>query len=482
MTMLPVLALVGRPNVGKSTLFNRLTRTRDAIVANVPRLTRDRQYGTGKLGEVPFIVIDTGGITSEQANAGNNANPDDESPIDTAVAAQSLQAMEEATVCLLLVDAQVGLQPDDSRILDHLRKTARPFLLVVNKVDDMDPDQACAEFYRSGVERLFPLTATRGWGVGALLQACLTGCSEDTGVAVAPEHCGIRIAVSGRPNVGKSTLVNRILGEPRVLVHDQSGTTRDSVYIAFERHGQPYTLIDTAGIRRRGKTMDTVEKFSVVKSLQAIKQAHVVLLLIDARTGIVEQDLHLLGFVIESGRALVIAINKWDGMEQSEKLRIRSEINRRLGFVDFASIHFISALHGTGVGDLYQSIDQAHESAGKQLGTSVLTDILQQAVLHHQPPRVNGRRIKLRYAHAGGKHPPTIVVHGKQTDKLPAHYRRYLEKTFRTALQLQGTPISIELKSDDNPFVRRQQRRAPQQLARKRRIAKHRSASRSGRL
>ncbi len=465
--MQPVLALVGRPNVGKSTLFNRLTRSRDAIVANMPGLTRDRQYGEGKFSDISFIAIDTGGITGHEAG------------IDAEMAAQSLLAIEEASVCLFLVDAQVGVAPDDTKILDHLRKTGKPFHLVVNKIDGLDPDQACAEFYSLGVERLFPLTATQGRGVKSLLEACLQDWDGDQ---AAPEKArGIKIAVSGRPNVGKSTLVNRMLGEDRVVVYDQPGTTRDSVYIPFERRGQAYTLIDTAGIRRRGKTKETVEKFSVVKSLQAIKDAHVALLIVDAREGIVEQDLHLLGYVIESGRALVIAINKWDGMDGDEKDRVRSEIRRRFTFVDFAKIHFISALHGTGVGDLYKSVNKAYESATKELGTSVLTRILEDAVLDHAPPTVNGRRIKLRYAHAGGQNPPTIVIHGKQTNKLPGHYSRYLEKTFRTALKMEGTPIRIELKSDENPFTRKEKNLSPRQIAQKRRIAKNRKANKQGR-
>ncbi|MCG8412803.1 MAG: ribosome biogenesis GTPase Der [Pseudomonadales bacterium] len=465
--MQPVLALVGRPNVGKSTLFNRLTRSRDAIVANMPGLTRDRQYGEGKFNDMSFIAIDTGGITGHEAG------------IDAEMAAQSLLAIEEASICLFLVDAQAGIAPDDTKILDHLRKTGKPFHLVVNKVDGLDPDQACAEFYSLGVERLFPLTATQGRGVKSLLEACLQGWDGDQ---AAPEKArGIKIAVSGRPNVGKSTLVNRMLGEDRVVVYDQPGTTRDSVYIPFERRGQAYTLIDTAGIRRRGKTKETVEKFSVVKSLQAIKDAHVALLIVDAREGIVEQDLHLLGYVIESGRALVIAINKWDGMDGDEKDRVRSEIRRRFTFVDFAKIHFISALHGTGVGDLYKSVNKAYESATKELGTSVLTRILEDAVLDHAPPTVNGRRIKLRYAHAGGQNPPTIVIHGKQTNKLPGHYSRYLEKTFRTALKMEGTPIRIELKSDENPFTRKEKNLSPRQIAQKRRIAKNRKANKQGR-
>ena len=465
--MQPVIALVGRPNVGKSTLFNRLTRSRDALVANLPGLTRDRQYGEGKHKDVSFIAIDTGGITGYEEG------------IDAEMAAQSLLAIEEASICLLLVDAQAGVAPDDHKIIEHLRKSNKPFFLVVNKIDGMDPDQACADFYSLGAKELFPITATHGRGVRQLLEATLA--NWESTEPDSEKIQGIKIAVSGRPNVGKSTLVNRMLVEDRVVVYDQPGTTRDSVYIPFERRGQQYTLIDTAGIRKRGRTKETVEKFSVVKSLQAVKDAHVALLIVDARSGIVEQDLHLLGYVIETGRALVIAINKWDGMDGDDKNRIRSEIRRRFTFVDFAKIHFISALHGTGVGDLYKSIDRAYQSATKDLSTSVLTRILEDAVVGHAPPTVNGRRIKLRYAHAGGQNPPTVVIHGKQTQKLPAHYSRYLEKTFRTVLKMEGTPIRIELKSDENPFVKKEKNLTPRQIAQKRRIAKNRKIQKQGR-
>lgn len=461
--MKPVIALVGRPNVGKSTLFNRLTRSRDAIVANIPGLTRDRQYGEGKLNQRSYLVIDTGGITGHEEG------------IDAEMAAQSLQAIEESTICLFLVDARDGMAPDDSKILDYLRKSSKPFYLVVNKIDGMDPDQAAAEFQSFGVRQIFPITASQGRGVKQLLNEVLAEHEDDEAEQDPPR--GIKIAIAGRPNVGKSTLVNRMLGEERVVVFDQPGTTRDSVYIPFERRGQDYTLIDTAGIRKRGKTKETVEKFSVVKSLQAIEDAHVVIMIVDAKQGIVEQDLHLLGYVIETGRALVIGINKWDGMEDEDKDRIRSDIRRRFTFVDFANIHFISALHGTGVGDLYKSVQKAYASARKELGTNQLTTILQGAVADHAPPSINGRRIKLRYAHAGGQNPPTIVIHGKQTDKLPTSYSRYLEKTFRKVLKLEGTPVRIELRSDENPFTRKERDLTQQQVARKRRLEKNRKSA-----
>ena len=461
--MRPVIALVGRPNVGKSTLFNRLTRTRDAIVANIPGLTRDRQYGEGSSEGKSFIAIDTGGITGY------------EDGIDAEMASQSLQAIDEATICLFLVDARDGLTPDDSRILDYLRKHSKRSYLLVNKIDGSDPNEAMAEFFALGMKDVFPITATQGRGVTRMLTAVLD--DAETDIQTTEEELeieGIKIAIAGRPNVGKSTLVNRMLGEDRVVVYDRPGTTRDSVYIPFERRGKKYTLIDTAGIKRRGKTKETVEKFSVVKSLQAIQDANVVVLIVDARDGIVEQDLHLLGYVIETGRALVIAINKWDGMTESEKEHVKSEIRRRFTFVDFARIHFISALHGSGVGDLYKSILTAFDSASKKLTTNRLTQVLQDAVVDHAPPIVNGRRIKLRYAHAGGHNPPTIVIHGKQTDKLPGHYSRYQEKTFRNGLKLEGTPLRIELRSDANPFVKGEQQLSQKQVARKRKIKKNR--------
>lgn len=466
--MRPVIALVGRPNVGKSTLFNRLTRSREALVANIPGLTRDRKYGDGEIEDHSFIAIDTGGIGG------------DEEGIDLEMASQSLQAIEEANICLFMVDAKDGLLPDDNRILDHLRRRSKNTYLVVNKIDGRDPDAALVDFYSLGLSEIFPITATQGRGVKSMLVKVLTDFEQatiesDDGAAVSQnvEAIGIKIAIAGRPNVGKSTLVNRMLGEERVVVFDEPGTTRDSIYIPYERRGRRYTLIDTAGIKKRGQTKQTVEKFSVVKSLQAIQDAHVVVLIIDARTGIVEQDLHLLGYVVETGRALVIAINKWDGMHSEDKDQVKDDIRRRFVFVDFAKIHFISALYGTAVGDLYKSIHTAYESATKTLTTHRLTELLQDAVTDHAPPMVNGRRIKLRYAHAGGHNPPIIVIHGKQTDKLPGNYSRYLEKTFRKVLKLEGTPVRIELRSGDNPFVKGEEGLTQQQISQKRRIKKN---------
>ncbi|HEY8386293.1 MAG TPA: ribosome biogenesis GTPase Der [Porticoccaceae bacterium] len=473
--MLPVIALVGRPNVGKSTLFNRLTRSRDALVANYPGLTRDRKYGEGEMHGRRFMLVDTGGITGEEEG------------IDAAMAAQSLQAVEEADVVLFILDCREGLTATDEALAQHLRESGKTFFVVANKIDGLNPDVALADFYRLGTDKVFPTTATHGRGVSSLMQEVLAPFPEnvvpeqpegdgenaeedDTGSAWGK---GIKIAIVGRPNVGKSTLVNRMLGEERVVVYDQPGTTRDSVYIDFERHGKHYTLIDTAGIRRRKNVSLTVEKFSIVKTLQAVADAHVVILLVDASEGLVDQDLHLMGYVINAGRALVVAINKWDGLEQQQKEWVKVEMERRLRFVDFADVHFISALHGTGVGLLYKSVHKAYEAATSKLGTNRLTRILEDAVSDHPPPLVNGRRIKLRYAHAGGRNPPLIIIHGNQTEDVPNHYVRYLEKVYRQALDLHGTPVRIEFRSGDNPYKDRKNVLTARQIAKKRRLMKH---------
>ena len=463
--MMPVIALVGRPNVGKSTLFNRLTRSRDALVADFAGLTRDRKYGEGNAAERNFIVIDTGGITGNEEG------------LDLRMSEQSLLAIEEADITLLLVDAREGLLPDDHQLVEYLRKKPRPYFLVVNKTDGLDPDVALADFHQLGCENIFAIAASHGRGVNKMIEEVLAPFPEQQDDADIAESSGVKIAVAGRPNVGKSTLVNRILGEERVVVYDHPGTTRDSIYIPYERRGKSYTLIDTAGIRKKGKTNEAVEKFSVVKSLQAIRDANVVVLLLDAREGIVEQDLHLLGYVLDSGRALVIALNKWDGMDDYAKDQVRKAIQRRLVFINFAKIHFISALHGTAVGELYASIDKAYASASLKLNTNKLTLLLERITESHAPPIINGRRIKLRYAHPGGNNPPIIVIHGKQTDKVPAHYVRFLEKSFRKFLKMEGTPIRIELVSDDNPFVRAEEGKSNKEVARKRRIKKNRELS-----
>lgn len=462
--MIPVIALVGRPNVGKSTLFNRLTRSRDALVANVAGLTRDRKYGEGKVGTKPYIVVDTGGLSG------------DEEGIDSAMAEQSLAAIEEADVVLFLVDARAGLTAADEMIATHLRRRGKACHLVLNKVDRVDGDQAEADFASMGLGEAYHIAAVHGRGVSTMINDVLAEYpepeeeSDEDGLDLKPR--GIKIGIVGRPNVGKSTLVNRLLGEDRVVVYDQAGTTRDSVYIPYERHGQDYTLIDTAGVRRRGKVSEAIEKFSIIKTLQAIDDANVVVLVLDAQEGIVEQDLHLLGFVLDAGRAVVIALNKWDGLDEEHKTNVKKELKRRLGFINYARIHTISAKYGSGVGNLYDSIEEAYEAATNKLSTNRLTRILEDAVKEHQPPMVNNRRIKLRYCHAGAMNPPTIIIHGNQTEKVPAAYRRYLENTFRKVLKIMGTPIRIEFRSSENPFTDEKDAMSDREQHRKRRVDK----------
>jgi len=462
--MKPVIALVGRPNVGKSTLFNRLTRTRDAIVADMPGLTRDRQYGDARVGEREFIVIDTGGISG------------DEQGIDTHMRDQSLQAVEEAHVVLFMVDAQVGVTAADEMLAQLLRAREKPVLLVVNKIDGQNEAVVVADFFSLGLGDPLAIAASHGRGVSQLIEHVfeeLPADLQESAEALEEADKGIKMAIVGRPNVGKSTLVNRMLGEERVVVFDMPGTTRDSVYIPYERHGQRYTIIDTAGVRKRGRVNEAVEKFSVIKTLQAVEDANVVVMVLDAQENIVEQDMHLLGFVLETGRSLVLAINKWDGMTPEAKDRIKIEIERRLGFVNFAKIHFISAKHGTGVGELYRSIQKAYDGAFKKLSTPFLTKILEDAISDHQPPLVNGRRIKLRYAHMGGSNPPLIVIHGNQTESVPNSYRRYLENTFRRILDIEGTPVRIEFKTGENPFAGRRNTLTPRQIHKKKRMVAH---------
>ena len=468
--MIPVVALVGRPNVGKSTLFNRLTRSRDALVADFPGLTRDRKYGQAKLGEHEFIVIDTGGIDGTEEG------------VETKMAEQSLAAIDEADVVLFMVDGRAGLTPADTAISNHLRKLAKPSMLVVNKVDGIDADAASADFWQLGVDDMYQIAAAHGRGVGALIDRALNPFAEEMiaqeqGVIEdltdfidqdeeVLEHTEeeaeqefqrlqdqpIKLAIIGRPNVGKSTLTNRILGEERVVVYDMPGTTRDSIYIPMERDGREYVLIDTAGVRRRKRINETVEKFSVVKTLKAIEDANVVLLVIDARENISDQDLSLLGFALNAGRSIVLAVNKWDGLDIDVKEHVKKELDRRLGFVDFARLHFISALHGTGVGHLFESVQEAYKSATTRVGTSVLTRIMKMATDDHQPPMVRGRRVKLKYAHAGGYNPPLVVIHGNQVNELPDSYKRYLMNYYRKSLEIMGTPIRIQFQNSDNPF------------------------------
>lgn len=494
----PVVALVGRPNVGKSTLFNRLTRTRDALVADFPGLTRDRKYGQANIAGYDFIVIDTGGIDGSEEG------------VEEKMAEQSLLAIEEADVVLFLVDARAGLTPADIGIAHYLRQRQNKTTVVVaNKTDGIDADSHCAEFYQLGLGDIAQIAAAQGRGVTQLMEEVLAPLaakmseesaeekvadseqdewdsdfdfSDDNDTALldealeeeneAPEDKNIKIAIVGRPNVGKSTLTNRILGEDRVVVYDLPGTTRDSIYIPMERDGQHYTIIDTAGVRKRGKVHLAVEKFSVIKTLQAIQDANVVLLTIDAREGISDQDLSLLGFILNAGRSLVIVVNKWDGLDQEIKDRVKSELDRRLDFIDFARVHFISALHGSGVGNLFDSVREAYACATQKMTTSMLTRILQMATDEHQPPMMSGRRIKLKYAHPGGYNPPIIVVHGNQIERLPDSYKRYLSNYYRRSLKIIGSPIRLLFQEGNNPFAGKRNKLTPSQLRKRKRLMK----------
>ena len=455
--MKPVVVLVGRPNVGKSTLFNCLTKSRDALVADQPGLTRDRKYGEGRVGDYPYLVVDTGGLSGDKEG------------IDELMADQVWLAVKEADVILFLVDARDGLVAGDHEIAKRLRTANKPVHLVVNKIDGSDLQMVISDFYQLGLGDPMGITASQGGGVRDLMAEILPKLSPEE-IEEEEEDHGIKIAIVGKPNVGKSTLINRILGEERVLAFDMPGTTRDSIYVPFERRGERYTFIDTAGVRRRKSVHDMLEKFSVIKALQAIERAHVVVLVIDAHEGITDQDAHLLGFVLDEGRALVIAVNKWDGLEASERERVKYELERKLQFVDFAKIFFISALHGTGVGDLFKPIHNAYLSATRHYPTPELSRILEKAVEAHQPPLVRGRRIKLRYAHQGGRNPPTIVIHGNQTDNVPDAYRRYLMNTYRKALKLEGTPVRIVFKTGENPFEGRKNKLTKRQIDKRQRL------------
>ena len=591
--MTPVIALVGRPNVGKSTLFNRLTRSRDALVANFPGLTRDRKYGKAEINGLEFIVIDTGGIDGSEEG------------IELQMAKQSFLAMEEADIIAFMVDAREGILAGDNMIVEHVRKINKPVVLIANKIDGIDADLACAEFYGLGLGEIHQIAASHGMGVTSLLEEffypllveiktsdpdfnqreeetdledldqedldnrvsfnfigglvpqfkedltyeyvplkalkvqenveveqhgneimfsvfhkgvdlflefnsgdrlngedlCfyikyiqdLPYCSlpeDPSSLDVPPSELDaeqlepsqgdfeeiqeeIKFAIVGRPNVGKSTLTNRLLGEERVIVYDYPGTTRDSIYIPLTRDEQSYVVIDTAGVRKRKKVTETVEKFSVIKTLKAIEDSHVTILLIDAHEGLTDQDLGLLSFILNAGRALVIAINKWDGLKGEEKEKIKLELETRLGFVNFAKIHFISALHGTGVGHLFESINEAYRSATRRISTSRLTRLMMMATKEHQPPMVRGRRVKLKYAHAGGYNPPRIVIHGNLVNDLQESYKRYLTNYFRDALKIIGTPISLEFVEGENPFEGKVNKLTQSQIRKKRRMMKY---------
>lgn len=493
--MIPVIALVGRPNVGKSTLFNRLTRTRDALVADFPGLTRDRKYGRAELDGEEFIIIDTGGIDGAEEG------------VETHMASQSLQAIQEADIVLFLVDARAGLMPADQGIAKHLRGVEKKTYLVANKTDGIDIDTALADFYSLGLGEIFPIAASHGRGVSQLIEQALLPIvgkvveeekelTEEENAAYwaaleaeqkeqeeeeeeeeeddfDPTTLPVKLAIVGRPNVGKSTLTNRMLGEERVVVYDMPGTTRDSIYIPMERDGKEYILIDTAGVRKRGKVKETVEKFSVIKTLQAIEDCNVALLVIDAREGISDQDLSLLGYILNSGRSLVIAVNKWDGMTQEDREQVKDMLDLKLGFVDFARVHFISALHGSGVGNLFESIQEAYTCATRRVGTSMLTRIMKMAEDDHQPPLIRGRRVKMKYAHAGGYNPPVVVIHGNQVSDLPDSYKRYLMNYFRRTLQVMGTPIRIQFKEGENPYADKKNKLTASQIRKRKRLMAH---------
>jgi GTP-binding protein len=441
--MKPTLVLVGRPNVGKSTLFNRLTRSRAALVADIPGLTRDRHYGHGSQGGKSFLVVDTGGF-----------EPVAKSGIYKEMARQTLQAVDEADAIIMLVDARQGLTPQDRQVATELRKTGRPLWLVANKAEGLAPETAAAEFHELGLGHPLSVSAAHGEGIHDLVDLVLEKFPEDEAAEEeAAKHP--KIAVIGRPNVGKSTLVNSWLGEERVIAFDQPGTTRDSIYIDFERNGRAYTLIDTAGVRRRGKVDDVAEKFSVVKTLQAVEDAHVAVLVLDVTQDISDQDAHLAGFILEAGRALVVAINKWDAADQETREKAKKDYERKLNFLDFAPLHQISAKAGTGLLPLLKSVDDAYASAMAKLPTPKLTRVLYAAVEKQSPPRGGMSRPKLRYAHQGGMNPPLIMIHGTGLNHIPDSYRRYLERTFINAFQLRGTPVKVFFKQGRNPYAGR---------------------------
>jgi GTP-binding protein len=456
--VLPTLVIVGRPNVGKSTLFNRLTRTRAALVADLPGLTRDRHYGRGRVGDRPFLVVDTGGF-----------EPVAKDGIMHEMAKQTKAAIAEADVVVFLVDARAGVTPQDRTIAELLRRSGRTVVLAANKAEGLASARAVAEFYELGLTEPYPISAAHGENVTALVEIALASfpadaagtetfepaLTDDRGDANAP----IKVAIVGRPNVGKSTLVNTLLGEERVIAFDQPGTTRDSIYLDFERAGRRYTLIDTAGVRRRGKVIEAVEKFSVIKTLQAIEDANVVVLLLDAQTDVTEQDAHLAGYILDAGRALVVGVNKWDGLAPDRREDVKREFGRKLAFLSFAHHHYIAAKEGRGVGELMASVDAAYAAAMARLPTPKLTRMLQQAVERQQPPRAGMGRPKLRYAHQGGQNPPLIIIHGSALGHIPDSYRRYLEHFFTDAFQLRGTPLRIQFKTGANPYANSTARR-----------------------
>jgi GTP-binding protein len=448
--MLPVVALVGRPNVGKSTLFNALTGTRDALVADIPGLTRDRKYGYGRVEPHRFIVVDTGGLV--EAPRG----------VHEQMARQTARAIEEADRIVFIVDGQSGLDASDRFVADVLRRSGKPVTVAVNKCEDRDPAITTAEFHAFGFGAPVAISAAHRQGIDDLVDRALAGIEPVAAAGDEPDR-GIRVCVVGRPNVGKSTLINRLVGEERLVTFNEPGTTRDAVEVPFERDGVPYVLIDTAGVRRRSRVDEELEKWSVIKTLQAIDDAHVVIGVVDARDAVAEQDATLFGLAAERGRAIVVAVNKWDHVEPGQRDAIRDQVALRLRFLDFAPVHYISALHGSGVGTMMDAVKAAHAAAMRDLPTPELTRVLEAAIRQHQPPLVRGRRIRLRYAHQGGRNPPVIVVHGAQAERTPEDYRRYLANCFREAFRLEGTPVRVDLRSEANPFAGRRDKLTPRQ-------------------
>jgi GTP-binding protein len=454
--VLPVVALIGRPNVGKSTLFNAMTGTRDALVADLPGLTRDRQYGFARRATVPCIVVDTGGLVENAAQ------------IAELMVQQTERAIEEADRLIVVMDGRAGVTPQDQFVAALARRSGKPLVLAINKTEGFDEDIAVAEFHQLGLGEPQPVSAAHDQGVVELLDTALAGLTPDP--ADGPENAGIKVAVIGRPNVGKSTLINRILGENRMVAFDQPGTTRDAVFVPFERDGEPFTLIDTAGVRRRARIDEAIEKFSVIKALQAIESANVIIMVMDAHENVAEQDASLLGTVIEQGRAMVLAVNKWDNIPMEQRDLIRGQLEQRLHFADFAPLHFISARHGSGVGELWAAVRKVYAAAMRDMATPELTRVLEGAIQSHQPPVVSGRRIKLRYAHQGGKNPPVIVIHGNQTDHVPDAYRRYLVNVYRKAFDLMGTPVRVAFRGDENPFAGKRNPLTPRQVRKRKRL------------
>jgi GTP-binding protein len=465
--MLPIVALVGRPNVGKSTLFNTLTGTRDAIVADVPGVTRDRQYGFSRNASLPCVVVDTGGVV---------ASP--RSTIEQQMRTQTERAITEADRLILVVDGRAGLTAEDMAVAKLLHRAGKPIVLAVNKSEGIDAGVIAADFHRLGLGEPQAIAAAHGAGCEALLQRALDGV-ESAAEEMAPQDDSIRIAVIGRPNVGKSTLANRLIGEERVIATDLPGTTRDSIFVPFERDGRCFTLIDTAGVRRRARVEDPVERASVARTLQAIDAAHVVVLVLDAHAGIAEQDASVLGLALQRGRALLLAVNKWDGIPMDQRESVRNDLALRLDFVPFAPVHTISARHGTGVGELAVSAVRAYDAAMREMPTPRLTRVMEKALEAHQPPLVKGRRIKLRYAHQGGRNPPRIVIHGTQSSQTPDAYRRYLSNVFREAFDLYASPVALEFRSDANPYGSKNERAAAaRQLAAKKKAGAQKAARR----